>query len=441
MKTLSPQDEARLLEAVDKTSSFVCDDGMSPDDAVVKVAKEFNLPRGHVSLVANAYNTGQTAAMRQSGKSALEKAADFPMVDVNAVLSQLYPDEVKSAAEVERETQVHADWHLSPAGWQQREKTAIRRARTLPPMVESPPEPYPGEAGVELSRKMSRANDLRKAAEEARRKASAAMDTMTREYGKLRTYFRQLGRESFGDLQKAAAMYFGDAGDKVAAMMAEDDRVLAKQAATGQLPPMDSEPVQRLAQVIKAAKSYRQAVRDRDAAEKAAADFKESVHRPFAQTPVSSVLSGQPIQSDSEKSAIDLGHVNLAANVAQGMGGGDRAGGFLGSVADPQHENQLRQIQAKATLNSLLAGDEVIGGHDQDEVLSHYNNIIQAMPRAANNKMLLQAALRRSLEQGSMDTHEVDQLLGVDQKLRSQAEGANIPEPQAPQQRQLIPTG
>jgi hypothetical protein len=96
-------------------------------------------------------------------------------------------------------------------------------------------------------------------------------------------------------------------------------------------------------------------------------------------------------------------------------------------VADPLHERRMQAIQNQAVLHDMLANDEVVSGYHPDDVLKAYNEISQAAPRAASQPAMLRALLRHQLAQGQLDTHDVDQAVGVEGKLRANAEPAAAP--------------
>jgi hypothetical protein len=98
---MSGDAERRLVGALEKVADLVAD-GSAPDEAIAKVASAAGLAPGHVQLMANAYNIGATTRRREDGSTPLDKAADFRVADASAIVAGLYPDTVKSAADVAR---------------------------------------------------------------------------------------------------------------------------------------------------------------------------------------------------------------------------------------------------------------------------------------------------------------------------------------------------
>jgi hypothetical protein len=87
-------------------------------------------------------------------------------------------------------------------------------------------------------------------------------------------------------------------------------------------------------------------------------------------------------------------------------------------LTDPVHEARMDTMRRKFMLTNLMANDPVIKGYKPKEVLQVYNQMTQLAPRASSQEMLVQALLRRHLSQGQVDPHEVDQLAGIEGKLK-----------------------
>jgi hypothetical protein len=95
-------------------------------------------------------------------------------------------------------------------------------------------------------------------------------------------------------------------------------------------------------------------------------------------------------------------------------------------LMDPAHEAQLRNIRAESTLNELLAGDDVISGYGDDDVIDAYNDIVQNAPAVADNRLALQALMRQRLQQGTSSPFEVEQLANINKGL-TPAVGGMLP--------------
>ncbi len=89
MSTLSDQEEHRVIAAVKRATALVDDAGMSPNDALTKVARENSWGVNMVKFAARAYNSGRQIAQMRTGKTASEKYADFDVMDPAVAISAL----------------------------------------------------------------------------------------------------------------------------------------------------------------------------------------------------------------------------------------------------------------------------------------------------------------------------------------------------------------
>ena len=89
----------------------------------------------------------------------------------------------------------------------------------------------------------------------------------------------------------------------------------------------------------------------------------------------------------------------------------------------PEHANKIQGIRTRAMLDDLMANDPVISGYERDEVLQAFNHLSELAPQSImTSNMLTKSLMRKYLEQGQMlDTFDVDQLLGAENKLNQSA--------------------
>jgi hypothetical protein len=232
MRVLSKQAEAKLLGAIEQAAEYA-NSGMSPNEAIIKSASEANVPAGHVNLMVHAYNTGRTTKQREAGDNALEKAADFQLADAAVVLQALYPDTVKTSAEIVRSQVVSPEYAISPQGMLARRQDLMRKAAAaataLPEKTYIPP---PRDDHAAARRVQSEKMAAQRVREETRREATVAYQYAADAMDKLAEYFRRPGNMSFGDAQREVHLRLGDDGvtvlDKVATVYPQ----FLKQAAT-----------------------------------------------------------------------------------------------------------------------------------------------------------------------------------------------------------------
>lgn len=230
MQALSKQAETKLISAIERAASYA-NDGMSPNDAIIKSAGEFDVPAGHVNLMVHAYNTGRTTKQRESGENTLEKAADFQLADADVVLKALYPETVKTSAAIAREQVVSGEYAISPAGMLQRRQNEMRKAAAakvaLPEKTYVPP---PRDEHAAAMRAQSEKIAAQRLAEEKRRQASAAYTESINDMAKLAEYFRRPGSMPFTDALREVELRVGETGVAVLNKLAEVYPHFSKQA-------------------------------------------------------------------------------------------------------------------------------------------------------------------------------------------------------------------
>jgi hypothetical protein len=215
MRSLSKEAEQKLIGAIEKAATLV-NEGATPTDAIIKSAREHDIPSGHINLMVHAYNTGRTTTQREKGESTLEKAAEFPLADVKDVLNALYPETVKSSSEIKRAEAVSTEYALPVAGMLARRRGEMQKAAAaqvaLPEKTWTPP---PRDAHAAVMRAQSEKVAAQRAEEEKRRQASAAYSKAAAAMDEINIYFRTPGNMLFGDAVREVGLRFGDPGVSV----------------------------------------------------------------------------------------------------------------------------------------------------------------------------------------------------------------------------------
>ena len=181
------------MSALEKVAELV-NAGENPNEAVVKIARDNNLPSGYVRLVVNAFNTGATTAQRESGETTHEKAADFRLADADQILDTLYPKVVKTSAEIVRENSVSSEYALSPIGFIARRYQGMQKAAAATSALpEKTWQPAPRDEHEAAKREYTKKVAALREAEEARRVATVTYQKAAEAMDRLAEYF-QIGR-------------------------------------------------------------------------------------------------------------------------------------------------------------------------------------------------------------------------------------------------------
>lgn len=474
MQTLTKKAEERLISALNEIADLT-NDGTDPNEAITKVASDKQIPAGHIQLLVNAYNTGRSTAQRRSSDDVWSKAAEFPLADTSVILENMYPDKVKTAADLANETIVSYEYNVSP-GWVDRMKAASSRARKIDWKMVDPPEPYPVERD-EYSKAKSQIKVARETADTARYKVAAAFTFAVQAKNDLLDHFKLAGCIPFQEVRKNAELLYGDVGKKLFDQLAREYPRLEKQASRKGLHPARGSVYDALAGCMELTDAYL-ALKDDWQAKQADAELQEKqLMRPFMRgpklDPVLKVPVPTPVESHAKEAASGDQPLGGLAKIVQGWrnmrprgtqsapdGTGSKIPRPLGPLSSPmnvlgrtfapltqlrdtagevkkdvfkkrlkddylsqpgpdlEHEQQVNALNQEATLSDLLANDEILAHRDPHETLEAYSNLRQLAPRVAGNKELLRSYLRSRLEGGLGNIFELKQLSEMEKNLR-----------------------
>lgn len=441
---LSDASEKRIITALEAASGLM-EDGTHPTDAIYKVAKDMRMPAGHIQLMVNAVNTGKTNEHRLSADDLFKKAEEFPLADAHAILSRLYPDTIKTAAAVRRESEVSEVYKRPPR------LEGLQKQAAAPPLPALPkPAPYPTDPNIPYEQAAVLMKKAEVARDEARLDAARLHDQCVKLAGDLMTYFRRPGCLPFGEVAYNANELFGTRGQSLMTMLADrlPTSITKRAAITMHAARMDKAPYSLIRQVLEVSRDYFTKKSDyQSALAEVARTARESL-LPFVCRPNTgrSVLADLSLPTDDLGREKDAGFFSalgggvgayggqrLAQGVMQKMPGytpdqQKRESEYLTKLLDPSHEIDIRNIQAEAMLNNLMANDEVISTHHPQDVLDAYNEVSQMAPHASTQTALMRDLIRKRLSggAGALDTFTLDSLVGTNNKLK-QRDDANAP--------------
>jgi hypothetical protein len=435
---ISPETTRRFLAAMDDVAGMV-DDGLHPDAAIEKVARASDFPPGFVPLMVNAYNIAGHGYHRSSGSGPAEKAADFDVARLDRILRRLYPEEVKAAAAIERAEGVHPDYSRPPAWYRARqegrtrqalEKAAATRVRPEPP---APAAEHPENEAWRMRRAKIACDDRRRRVERARGLFHSAQDRLVGTLEKLAGYFQTHGALQIADIRENVRITFGNAGAAILTHVGMQHPALVKRAASRHLAGHSTrayaEPYALVGRAIAEAEDIlatRTLHADLAAACKQAdavamADFRPApcsiLDRMDAETEKAAFLG---IGSIADK-VVGTGIYHGVTDAARAVAPPDSdavAEKALRRIATPEHEQQLRAIEAQAMLHEMLNNDEVLSGHDPYEVARHYNRISQFTPSLSTQPLVTIPAVRKSVGQGQLDSFDAKELVDTQHKYR-----------------------
>jgi hypothetical protein len=435
MKKITPQTETKLMHVLEKVAELTAA-GAHPNDAIVK-AGAGQLRPGEVELVVRAYNIGKTNCQREDESSILEKTATFDAADSDVVTERLFPSTVKTAAQHVLSTVVSSDYAQSGRIVARQIKAAQAPVVEWPaaaPMEKQAREKLDTRAPMRQAAELQRAtreHEIKRAAHRVSvQELAAAVDT-------LGNYFRQSGAHSQATVKTAAAKLHGEA-----IVQAVFDSVYVSQPAltkiaSAKAPAAKISPQDKVFNLFNSVLTCAVDCRDKHAAMTACVASVTEKRAAMYPAKTAAIPDGNSIlDSTFKKKAFLPSLADMGSNTKNTLTGLKQFGDertdpepavskALYQLTDPDHEEQLRQLQAQTSFQELLARDKVLQGYDPRSVADTYGQIAQAAPNLATQPMALQALMRKKLEQGHMDTFDVNDMIGINNNLQSRFSGMN----------------
>lgn len=463
---LTEEAEQRICDGLTRAVSMVAA-GLSPNDAILKVAEEEKFPPGHVRLMCFAHNIGRANQQRTAASSLFDKVAKFELADPAAVVGKMYPREIKSAADQSREAGVSTSY-ASPPDWL-KTKLAADRARLSTSLTASPQEPLaplPARDPALFFRRVDgAAQKVARQREAYASELSNRRDQVADAIDAMGCELRKAGATSFDDFRDNAAMLYGAKAAVLLDKVAKDcgmpgptvrDQRKMKVKTPYRMNRKLAEAVDRtrppystVERILAAASQYAEVFAKAAAFEKEAVDRELRLARLASSQPAESLpadpslpfvrrLKGEKLAYETIKRAFNP----LVAGIELGVGAETGKSIMsklapksdeklkeesLDDVFDPSHEAKLRAIRSQAALHGILNGP-YFEGEDPVKVTELFNSINRMSPRMADQPVALEAAMRRLAAQGSADPHDLDQILGIETKLKKRDEARPLPE-------------
>jgi len=383
---------------------------MSPTDAVIKVAQERDLTREYVDLVCTGYNTGATNFQRENESGVLNKLADFPLADGTKVAQALWPAEVVPPAEKAASTVVSSDYSTAPRPVHRASVVLEKAAEVATQFETAPPLPT---ARDRVDTAFQKRSALRANTEQLRQNAADCQNRMLESLGRFSDIVKYSSLQKKLELQYALREVHGDAGETLMKYATVRNKITI---------PNDDPPAFRIdwdKGGFKVARECLDATRRTSEAKTAYSRGKEANDARVAET--MAPFAQAPTTPGEKRSAGFIGGV-LMKSLMDSARSSDKATDAASSsmadiLGDPDHENEIRRIQAQTMLSGMMANDDVISGHDPDEVLEAYNEVSRLSPRSATQPALVRPWLRKRLSQGAVEPFEAAEMANVEKTI------------------------
>lgn len=430
MKSLSKEAEQVILDAIEQVCN-AANDGTNPTDAVVKVANDLSLSKNYIRLVCTGYNTGATTYQREKSAGLLQKLAEFPLADADKAILQIFPDKVESPSVIKRATVVSDEYSEPPR------RSAFQAARRMEKVAEMRlPEPVIkpvtefGDAQMRMKKAYNKVLDLKNQVEEARFQYSAAQTKLLTNLGEFGDYMKYSSDWQFADVDFAVQQKYGNAGKAVMsyAHIGSNSKEKRSSGPTATARPVNwsEAPFSMVADCIKSARAVKTTEKSyhelRDAAIAKEAALLSPYLPPKPEPRLIGVLDGGVYEKESGMMSYVLGSTLARSlvptpNQSSVKSPSEMASKYDDDLSDPQHDNELRGIQARTMLQDLLANDEVISGYPPNEVLDAYSEVSQLSPRSATQPAIIRPLLRKRLTQGAMEPFEAAELSTIEKNI------------------------
>jgi hypothetical protein len=429
MEKMSKEDEARILRALENVVQMT-NKGVSPDEALHKVAEAERFGPHVIQRMVEAYNVSKTLSHMKHATGP-ERADSFPLADAAPVLEKMYPEKVLSprekAASVFKPSEYVAKRDVNFMN------RMTKLAMALPQT--KPPAPLPRDRDAAARCLMHKRAVIQREYAQAKSEYRTQWQKLQEITKEAALYFRSIPHTSFdqvernvvgdhGSIGKAAMdLVFQQAHIKEARDKTQAPRALAYDASVRPYPQI-KKAIDLAGELEKFAAVVIDLEMERDAFELEHGFKKKAECIPGVLDELFSLLPYEdnalvPFEKDALIPTGSLFSGGMRAfNLSEPNPDSARLSA-LSEVYDPAHEEELRSIKVKAMLNDFLSNDPIMSGQPPEKVLNVYNQISSTMPQLAGQPAVLRGLMRRMLEQQEViEPHEIQQLTSVEKQLR-----------------------
>ena len=417
MNTPTKAQRNKIDSAIDKIASLCTEDPtLSPSEAIAKVASAMQLTQDYLPIIVRAYNTGAAAIHRENSNSVAEKAASYPIADIDEVCSillQEHPFNKKAAAEAPKDSfwKYNADYYW-PNAWDYLKTEPDFSDWQRPQVKMARCTDYKDK----LDRNATKTIDM--IADEASRIKQAAILKRDEALDDVEYELCKYAGVDLNDARRYAQLAYGQEGVNVVNKIIKDNRLEKKARVKTFLD--DNHPfakaferfVDNNEQVKKASIQERQIL---EACVDALGETVQPKDRYVEGMAEIDQLFKEAQLNKKKKSFFKQAYTPISADPHTGMTGLELMNhpGWNGldrferelmySLADPAQEAELRKIRVQTILIDLMNTDPYLKDKDPEEVISAVNEILEVNPDLHNNKPMLRIALRQYMESGGMD--------------------------------------
>lgn len=419
LKLMSTARQQEIVEAV-KTAVDLHNGGESPSGAIAKVATDLKMNEHEAKLMVDAFNTSKTLAHMRS-TDGQEKAASFDLADYDEVIKLAFPkDQPKTALarDYQFDRQIPS-YHRTPKVASQTEKRAyqvIEDSNGQATPISQVGQTFDDAGVADLrSRKAYEAIDYwRKKAEAARQDLDGLKFQLTDTVGQLISHFKEAAHASHWptfvkeaeQLHGAPAVHLLEAAADSLGMTSIFRRHGSKVAAVTLADPESHQHKLLKVALLASELAIDAATRESQARAKHAEELEAWRRLGKAEA------AGQHKQADLATIAT-LGMVNRSLNNALDNKATSQPSSNIDISPDVGLESEYGKAKLQLALRDMLDRDEVLAQHAEENPNSIFEAaqaLADLQPNILNQPITLQAALRRHLELGQTEPHELEQV-------------------------------
>jgi hypothetical protein len=465
IKQLSKEKEDEVVDSI-KTAIGYTNDGMSPSEAIQKVASAKKFNPELTKRMVEVFNNSKTLAMFKD--AGFDRTTSFPIADAQVILNNMYPDEVDIS-----ETKSAA---ACLSSYIRKDKDYTKKAAVKLPKIEV--EEYPRE----LSRIMKQADANRdldiRAIDTAKFDADIMYEDIMRKIASLKSYFTYTYSRPFDKVESEVLALWGETGKQAMDTIYEYGKfeksasVKRAENATDQIVDEKIAPLPQIAALIKTCAEYGEKKEDISRMEKGFKNTWDSLYKKIAQIKLS--LSEEDVDQDpfdllvvksaenadilgtdeldrlkSERNTAIATAANKGATAASAKSDANAArkettkaqqelrqekakkitpkdvysSPELIKYLDPDFERELKGLKMSSLITDLITNDPVLSEEDPDQIITLFNELSAIAPSIAAEPIMVRSLLRyyvNQMKEGGpgIDRFEINNILDMEKRLR-----------------------
>lgn len=375
MKNLSKADEKKLIDATEQAIQY-SNTGLSPNDAIEKVAREYNYTPPFIKLIASAFNKSKHVFFCKTA-SPDRRSAEFPLADPKVIIDNIYKQK-DPEQNIVKEACFVPDIDLSKNDLYEIEKVAENNSEedTVIPFLR--PE--------SVSNILYKADQMYKTAKDQLHQKSAMLyQELDRAMDEVVETARTLSDKDMQKVAQTVINSYPRCGSNfmrlIYARINRDMPDIQKSANAAVFPLY--EPYISITKSIETAKKYTRAKNAEKLFDKKAGDN-------FMQDFAANIAAGS-LQNAGVRDTTKLEDILKYSEPTKKL-----------ERLDPDFYNQLKEIDTRRNFLNLALYDDDLNKYEFPALVNAYNDAIQMAPEASDNRVVLRNMMIHNLETGGV---------------------------------------